>query len=171
LRSDAPHRQIDLEIVVARQALAKFAKIVIMIPPVIYGASTREKRLSIQLPTLIRYTLKHGYAGQVGSGLPIWGYIHVKDLARGYVTDCAAEIGRLLTIQGRIKDPVPQTVPVENYNDLFGDFTIAVAGSNARNRANRLRKLGWRPLEKNTFMTLAEDEIPLILRETGKFHG
>jgi hypothetical protein len=66
---------------------------------------------------------------------------------------------------------VPQTVPVENYNDLFGDFTIAVAGSNARNRANRLRKLGWRPLEKNTFMTLAEDEIPLILRETGKFHG
>jgi nucleoside-diphosphate-sugar epimerase len=201
LRSDAPHRQIDLEIVVARQALAKFAKIVIMIPPVIYGASTREKRLSIQLPTLIRYTLKHGYAGQVGSGLPIWGYIHVKDLARGYMTllhwmerastnevlgnpyffcengeelswgDCAAEIGRLLTIQGRIKDPVPQTVPVENYNDLFGDFTIAVAGSNARNRANRLRKLGWRPLEKNTFMTLAEDEIPLILRETGKFHG
>jgi nucleoside-diphosphate-sugar epimerase len=201
VRLDAPHRQIDLEIVGARQALAKFAKIAIMIPPVIYGVSTREKRLSIQLPTHIRYSLKHGYAGQVGSGLSVWGYIHVKDLARGYMTllhwmerssteevlenpyffcengeelswgDCAAEIGRLLTMEGRIDDPEPQTVPFENYNDLFGEFTVAVAGSNARNRANRLRKLGWQPLEKNTFISLAEDEIPLILEETGEFHG
>ncbi|OQD88766.1 hypothetical protein PENANT_c003G04486 [Penicillium antarcticum] len=200
LRMDAPHRQIDLEIVRSRQALSKFAKIAVLMPPVIYGVSTREKRLSIQLPTLIRYSLKHGYAGQVGGGLSVWGYIHVKDLARGYMTllhwmehsstdevlenpyffcengeelswgNCAAEIGRLLSIKGRIKDPEPQTVPSENYNDLFGKLTVAVAGSNARNRANRLRKLGWRPLEKNAFTSLAEDEIPLILEEPGELH-
>ncbi|KAJ5766016.1 uncharacterized protein N7511_003632 [Penicillium nucicola] len=201
LRKDAPHRQIDLEIVRARQALAQFAKIAVLIPPVIYGISSREKRLSVQLPTLIRYSLKHGYAGQVGSGRSVWGYIHVKDLARGYMTllhwmersstddvlenpyffcengeelswgDCAAEIGRLLTIEGRIESPEPRTVPPDNYDDLFGEFTVAIAGSNARNRASRLRKLGWRPLEKNTFMSLVEDEIPLILQETGEFHG
>ena len=46
-----------------------------------------------------------------------------------------------------------------------------VVGSNARHRANRLRKLGWAPLEKDTLASLAEDEIPIIAKETGEFTG
>lgn len=81
----ASHRRIDLAIIRARLELNPHAKIAIMIPPLIYGMTTRESRLSIQLPTLIRYSIKHGYAGQLGKGLSVWNQIHVKDLARGYM--------------------------------------------------------------------------------------
>lgn len=201
LPDSAPHRLIDLAIVRARQELAAHAKMAIMIPPVIYGVTTREKRLSIQLPTLARYSIKHGYAGQIGKGLSVWNQIHVKDLARGYMVllhwmesapieevaqnpyffcengqelswgECAAEIGRILKKERKIDQSTPKTIPEENYGDLFGGFSGIVAGSNARNRANRLRKFGWAPLEKDTFASLVEDELPLILQETGEFNG
>jgi hypothetical protein len=83
----------------------------------------------------------------------------------------AAEIGRILKKAGKSGQSTPKTIPEENYGDLFGDFSGVVAGSNARNRANRLRKFGWAPLEKDTFASLAEYEIPLIPQETGEFNG
>jgi nucleoside-diphosphate-sugar epimerase len=201
LPDTAPNRLVDLAIVRARRELAAHAKIAIMIPPVIYGVTTRGNRLSIQLPTLTRYSIKHGYAGQIGKGRSVWNQIHVKDLARGYMVllhwmestslddlpqspyffcengqelswgDCAAEVGRILKKAGKIGQSTPKPIPEQNYGDLFGDSSGVVAGSNARNRASRLRKLGWAPLEKDTFASLAEDEIPLILLETGEFNG
>ncbi|CAG8250520.1 hypothetical protein PENNAL_c0009G04047 [Penicillium nalgiovense] len=201
LPDSASHRLVDLEILRAGQELASHAKMAIMIPPLIYGVTNRENRLSIQLPTLVRYSIKHGYAGQVGKGLAVWNQIHVKDHARGYmvllhwlecasVTDtalnpyffcenvqelswgeCAAKIGRTLTEIGRIDEATPKPIPKENWGDLFGDYSGMVVGSNARHRANRLRKLGWAPLEKDTLASLAEDEIPIIARETGEFTG
>ncbi|EYE93121.1 NAD(P)-binding protein [Aspergillus ruber CBS 135680] len=194
LPDTAPHRQIDLAILRGRQTL-------VMIPPVIYGVNQQDGRLSIQLPTLARYSLKHGYAGQIGEGRSVWGQIHVKDLAYGYMTilhwlestpaeealknpywfcengqelswhECAEVIGHVLHQAGRISDPVPRTIPKSNYGDVFGEYSNAVAGSNSRNRASRLRKLGWAPAEKSTFTSLAEDEIPLILEEKGGFEG
>ncbi|KAL2811558.1 hypothetical protein BDW59DRAFT_55232 [Aspergillus cavernicola] len=201
LPDSAAHREIDLAIVNAQKELSPHAKFAIMIPPVIYGVSTREKRLSIQLPTMVRYSIKHGYAGMIGKGLSVWNQVHVKDLARGYLTllhwlertsssevvknpyffcengqelsweECAAEIGRILQQASKVTDPTPKTIPPQNYSDLFGEYSGLVIGSNARNRANLLRKLGWQPREKNTFASLLEDEIPLILQETGEFHG
>ncbi|KAH8663937.1 NAD dependent epimerase/dehydratase family protein [Xylariales sp. PMI_506] len=84
LPDSAPHRKIDLAIVRMRQQLGGRAKIAIMIPPLIYGYSNG--RLSIQIPTLTRFALKHGYAGYVGDGAPVESNIHVRDLARAYVT-------------------------------------------------------------------------------------
>ncbi|EKV21621.1 Phosphatidylethanolamine-binding protein PEBP [Penicillium digitatum] len=195
------HRHINLVIIRASQELASHAKIAIMIPPLIYGVTTRENRLSIQLPTLIRYSIKHGYVGQIGSGLAVWNQIHVRDLARGYMVllhsmerapvaeiamnpyffcengqelawgECAAEIGRTLKQTGRVGQSTPKPIPKEHWGDLFGDFSGIVVGSNARNRANRLRKLGWAPLEKDTFASVVEDEIPIIEKETGEFTG
>ncbi|KAI0108056.1 NAD(P)-binding protein [Daldinia grandis] len=83
---DAPHRKIDLPIVRVQRKLREKAKIAIMIPPTIYGYNPRHGRLSIQIPVLTRYALKHGYAGHVGAGLSVESNIHVNDLARGYVT-------------------------------------------------------------------------------------
>lgn len=118
----------------------------VIIPPIIYGLNTREKRLSIQLPTIVRYSLKHGYAGQVGKGLSVWGQVHVKDLARGYMTllhwmeitpvpqvaenpyvfcengqelswgECSAEIGRILQKAGRINEAEPKTILAHSIN-------------------------------------------------------
>ncbi|KAL5049067.1 hypothetical protein BDW71DRAFT_204821 [Aspergillus fruticulosus] len=186
LPDTAAHREIDLAIVNARPELASNAKFALMIPPVIYGVSSREKRLSIQLPTMVRYSIKHGYPGMVGDGLAVWNQVHVKDLASGYLTllhwleqtppqeasknpyffcENGEELSGASVLQRLV------TIPPENYSDLFGEYSGLVVGSNARNHASRLRKLGWEPREKSTFASLADDEIPLILQETGEFNG
>ncbi|KAL7623556.1 hypothetical protein AAE478_007239 [Parahypoxylon ruwenzoriense] len=82
---NAPHRRIDLAIVKVQSQLGEKAKISIMIPPTIYGFNPAHGRLSIQLPTLTRFALKHGYAGYIGAGLSVESNIHVLDLARAYV--------------------------------------------------------------------------------------
>lgn len=86
LPDSAPHRQIDLAILRERAELASTgrAKIALMIPPLIYGTS--HGRLTIQLPSLARYALKHGQAAHIGQGKSVWSTVHVRDLARGYMT-------------------------------------------------------------------------------------
>ncbi|KAI0420736.1 NAD(P)-binding protein [Xylaria grammica] len=81
----APHRQVDVPIVKARKQLGAKARIAIMIPPTIYGINPKHGRLSMQLPTLARFALKHGFSGYVGDGLSVHSNIHVLDIARAYV--------------------------------------------------------------------------------------
>lgn len=85
LPDDAPHREIDLAIVNAQKELGEQAKIAIMIPPLIYGFNGGHGRLTIQIPTLTRFALKHGFAAHVGKGEGVESNIHVKDLARAYI--------------------------------------------------------------------------------------
>ncbi|KAH8656290.1 hypothetical protein BGZ61DRAFT_466976 [Ilyonectria robusta] len=200
IADDAPHRAIDLAILRSRSELGAKAKISIVLPPVIYGMG-KGNRLSIQVPTMARFAVKHGYAGYVGGGKAVWGQIHVADLARAYLAilhymestsgdkvlenpyffiengeeyswqRCAEEIGKALQKAGKIQDPTPRQIPSDLYNDLFGEWSLAVIGRNARNRANRLRALGWKPREKSTFNSLLTDELPIILAETSDFQG
>lgn len=85
--NDAPHREIDLAIVRAmrEEGVKGKAKMAIMVPPEIYGYNKWNGRLTVQLPDLTRFALKHGYAGYVGKGAGIESCIHVNDLARGYI--------------------------------------------------------------------------------------
>lgn len=200
----APHRQIDLAITAAQKRLlqARKAKIALMIPPLIYGFNPAHQRLSIQIPSLTRYALKHGFAAHYGAGDAVWSVVHVRDLARAYVVllhrleaepygsaelenpyyfcesssssdeqgevswgEIAATIGQALHERGLIADAAPRTVPPETYGDLFGDFTEAVVGRNSRSRAERLRALGWKPVEKGWKASFLEDELPAILKE------
>lgn len=201
LSDSAPHRSIDLAIIRARKRLTN-AKIAIILPPVIYGVNPEYKRQSIQMPTLTRFSLKHGYAGHIGDGLAVWNAVHVADLARAYMTilhwlensskeevlknpyffcengqefawkEAASTIGKALHSAGKLKSPGTGTIPDSDYEDLFGpDASAIVVGSNSRSRANRLRSLGWLPREKGLFQSLVEDEIPLIVQETGEFRG
>ncbi|KAI2618298.1 NAD(P)-binding protein [Hypomontagnella submonticulosa] len=82
---DAPHRNVDVPIIKFQRQIRERAKIAIMVPPDVYGFNPNHGRLSIQIPTLTRYALKHGYPGQVGAGLPVQSNIHVADLARAYL--------------------------------------------------------------------------------------
>jgi nucleoside-diphosphate-sugar epimerase len=191
----APHREIDLAILKARKELGTKAKIVIILPPLIYGVGRRIKRLTIQLPTMTRFALKHGYVPVIGKGVSIRCNIHVQDLVRGYMIilhwmekasasevlenpyfftdsgeemtwgDGAREIGKALYAAGRIKDPEPRNPPKELYGDLFGPFSPTTVGANSRSRGERLREMGWKPREKSVFASLREDEIPIILEE------
>ncbi|EMC94250.1 hypothetical protein BAUCODRAFT_75287 [Baudoinia panamericana UAMH 10762] len=83
---DAPHRAIDLEIVKMQKQFGDQAKLAIMIPPLIYGFNPKHKRLTIQIPTITRFALKHGFAPYVGKGAAVESNIHVMDLARAYIT-------------------------------------------------------------------------------------
>ena len=56
-------------------------------------------------------------------------------------------------------------MPEELYKDGFGEYTGAVIGLNSRSRANRLRALGWKPVEKYWRSSYLEDELPQILKE------
>lgn len=85
IADSAPHREIDLAIVKAQKELGEKAKLAIMIPPLIYGFNPAHKRLTIQIPTLTRFALKHGFAAHVGKGESVESNIHVMDLAGAYV--------------------------------------------------------------------------------------
>ena len=191
----APHREIDLAIIRARKEIGPKAKIVIILPPLIYGIGNRIKRTTIQLPTMTRFTLKHGYAPVIGKGVSIRCNIHVQDLVRGYMLilhwleetdsgevlqnpyfftdsgeemtwgDAARAIGKALHAAGRIQDPEPRNPPKELYGDLFGPYSPTTVGANSRSRGERLRDLGWVPREKGVLQSLVDDEIPLILQE------
>ena len=195
LADNAPHRPIDLTIVRAAKDLGDKAKIAIMIPPEIYGYNPAHQRLSIQIPVLTRFALKHGYAGHVGKGLSVESQIHVADLARAYMVllyamearapewvlanpyffcengkvfswlEVAEHIGSALAAKGRIADATPKTIPESEYGDLFGDITDGIVGLNSRSRAVRLRELGWTPREKGIWESYEQDELPVILAE------
>lgn len=207
LPDGAPHRQIDLRILGVQKKLGAKAKMAIVMPPLIYGYNDKHGRLSIQIPTLTRFALKHGFAGYVGEGDAVWSQIHVKDLARGYrmilhqlestpadspellenpyyFCECtgdqevswkeiAALIGHTLHEQGKIADPAPRQIDPKLYGDIFGaDFTEAVMGLNSRSRAERLRGMGWKPVEKSWQLSFVSDELPEILKEDiSKFAG
>ncbi|KAI5199746.1 NAD(P)-binding protein [Aureobasidium subglaciale] len=194
------HRRIDLAIVEARNKLGIKAKLFIMLPPLIYGASSHGK-LSIQVITMARFALKHKYAGYVGGGKGIWGLVHVKDLSYGYATilewlenspdtvslespyffcengteaswaECAGFIGKELRAAGKIEDATPREIPSEQYEDLFGKYSDVVIASNARNRADRLKQLGWQPKHTDIHKAFRDEELPILLRESGDFKG
>lgn len=197
---DSSHREIDLAILAAREKLGTKAKLFIVLPPLIYGASTNG-RLSIQVITMARFAIKHKYAGYVGGGKGIWGLIHVKDLSHGYLLvlqflqnspdvtalenpyffcengkeitwgEIAAFIGQELKSAGKIEDEKPREIPKEQYGDLFGKYSDVVIASNARNRADRLRELGWQPEHFDIHQAFKKEELPILLRETGEFNG
>lgn len=149
LADDAPHRPIDLAIVTAQRKLGDKAKIAIMIPPLIYGYNAKHARLTIQIPTLTRFALKHGFAGHVGEGRSLESQIHVMDLARAYIVilhymersspsavlenpyffcengkefswrEVGEEIGKTLHASGRIDSKDARPIPLALYGDLF----------------------------------------------------
>lgn len=54
--------------------------------PTIYGVgSGKFNKLSIQVPRLIRASLKAGQALVIGDGKGVWNYVHIDDLADLYV--------------------------------------------------------------------------------------
>jgi hypothetical protein len=72
---------------------------------------------------------------------------------------------------GKIPDPAPREIPREQWGDLFGEYSSVVIGANARNKAERLRELGWQPEHLDVQGAFKTEELPLLLGEAGEFHG
>lgn len=79
--------------------------------------------------------------------------------------DLSAIIGRHLYEQGKIESPQPREVPPHDWRDLFGDFTPAALGCNARSRADRLRTMGWHPTQPSIAEAFVNEDAPVLLRE------
>ena len=201
LPDSASHRLIDLEIINARKELGTKAKIFIILPPLIFGVVKSLGRLSIQVPTMSRFALKHKYAGYVGGGKAVWSTVHVADLARAYILilhwaehapdqaalenpyffcengeeiswgEIAELIGESLQPLGKVNDAKAKEVPEADYGDLFGPYSTVVIGANSRSRAQRVRGLGWQPRERTIREAYKTEELPLLLEEKGDFSG
>ncbi|OQO02588.1 hypothetical protein B0A48_12116 [Cryoendolithus antarcticus] len=201
LPDSASHRLIDLEILKARAEFGTKAQLCIVLPPLIYGVVNKHSKLSIQVPTLTRFALKHKYAGHIGQGKAVWSTVHVADLARAYLMilhwaesapdsatsgspyffcengeeiswgDVAGMIGKGLHSAGKVDAASAKEIPGQEYVDVFGPYSAVVIGSNSRSRANRVRELGWSPRERRIREAFEVEELQLLLEETGSFAG
>ncbi|CAO2647331.1 Nn.00g082530.m01.CDS01 [Neocucurbitaria sp. VM-36] len=189
----AMHRNVDVAIEQAAYEFGDKAKVVIILPPLVYGINSANQRHSFALVALIRFALKHGFVGYVGNGSNVWSVIHVKDLGRAYMgilkylerassadilenpyffaengsdtsmRDIAREIAQKLHTMGKIPASKTQTFTDDDYNDVLGPMTPRGLGCNSRSRAIRLRELGWNPIEKDVWASWREDAIPSIV--------
>ncbi|KAK7058924.1 hypothetical protein VNI00_001548 [Paramarasmius palmivorus] len=148
----------------------------VVMPPLIYGRGKGPfSRTSVQIPALIRATLKLGQAPYIGKGLGLWNGVHIQNLvdlymillddallsspqaptgAEGYyfcATDSfqwkelAGEIGKQLFKRGVIGTPEPRMVSREEEVDVFGKWSGYAYASNSRSKAGKAYELGWRP--------------------------
>ncbi|PVI05256.1 NAD(P)-binding protein [Periconia macrospinosa] len=195
LSDSAFHRKIDLAIIRASKELDDKAKLAIMIPTEIYGLNKSHKRQSIRIPTITRFALTHGFAGYVGKGLAVESQIHVMDLARAYIVllhhmerssavefvqnpyffcengkefswkEAAEQVGKALKERALIKDETPREFSREDWEELFGEYTGLIMGSNCRCRAARLKELGWEAKEMGIWESFVQEGLPEILKE------
>lgn len=128
----------------------------------IYGHGAVSGSASVQLPRLVRQTLKSGVVRHVGSGGNIWSNVHIDDVAELYrlalektpagtfyfvesgeasFRDMSAAIARTMELGE------PQDWPLEEAQKEWGyEMASYGLGSNSRVRGERARKLlGWQP--------------------------
>ncbi|EXJ96081.1 hypothetical protein A1O1_01207 [Capronia coronata CBS 617.96] len=193
----APHRDVDLALTRAQEEdlLRDHLRLAIVLPPEVYGYDAKHGRLSMMIPNLTRFALRHGHPPVIGAGRAVETQVHYRDLVRGYVAvlhflehatpeavrenpywlcengeefswmEAATVIGDSLCKAGKIADPTPKQPPRELYKELCGERTESYMGLNCRAKAVRLRQLGWEPTEKGIWESYLEDELPVILSE------
>ncbi|TVY56105.1 Uncharacterized protein LCER1_G001958 [Lachnellula cervina] len=79
------YSQRTTDITVVETGLAAGVKTTIIMSPTIYGVGNGLfNKLSIQVPKLLRASIKAGQSEMIGEGKGVWDYVHVADLARLY---------------------------------------------------------------------------------------
>lgn len=116
-------------------------------------------RGSIQIPTLTRFALKHGYAAYVGKGLAVESNIHVLDLARAYVC-----------ILHNLEELAPeQTLPnLYYFCECTGDKEpswkdVASLIGESLHKVGKVKDPTPRPLDESMYLDLFSDATPEIL--------
>ncbi|KZS98417.1 NAD(P)-binding protein [Sistotremastrum niveocremeum HHB9708] len=190
-----PHRDVDIFVRDAAKTLGNKATVAIIIPPLIYGIGTGPgKKVTDQIPALIRFAIKNKFAPIVGQGQNIWNNVHVKDLARGYVyllqylkaaeeswtgywfaetgehqwEDVYKELGKVLFQKGLVESPIPKNPGINGEDGKVlrgGDDAYDCWGGNSRCRAERLRQLGWSKVESLNVLTSLPDEVDAVSAE------
>lgn len=145
---------------------------------------------SQQIPVLIEVSLDRGQGGMIGLGKNIWPNVHIDDVADMYILlfdlilspkpsrtpahgrsgfyfgengehtlhDVGKAIAKALFDLHKGKSPNPTTFTKEEMDKYFPHGTDL--GSNSRCKAERARKLGWRPRKvTHDMLTSVKSEI------------
>ncbi|KAH7408891.1 hypothetical protein BKA64DRAFT_383831 [Cadophora sp. MPI-SDFR-AT-0126] len=81
-----PYGQRTTDITAIETGLAVNVPTTLIMSPTIYGVGTGQfNKLSIQVPSMMRYALAAGKVEMIGSGEGAWDYVHVTDLAELYL--------------------------------------------------------------------------------------
>ncbi|GAA93584.1 uncharacterized protein L969DRAFT_95770 [Mixia osmundae IAM 14324] len=192
----AQHRNVDLIILKAIREEKINARIAIMYPPCIYGLGSGPfNKQSIQIPALIRGSIKLRAGLTVNASLHAWSSIHVHDLVRGYITLLDAiqshkidltnpyffcennqpflwraisyAVAQALVDQGLMQHVTLKHVPDELAAELMGskELTYDTFAHNSISRAERLRGMGWKPHEVDVFRTIDEEVATTLKAE------
>jgi nucleoside-diphosphate-sugar epimerase len=135
LPSTAMHRDVDLAIVAAAREFGPKANIAIMIPPIIYGVNPAHGRVSMGLPPLVRFALKHGFSGRVNEAKNAWSAVHVRDLSRAYIL-LASTLPQNVAIGGATVQENPYFFADNGY-----EFSWAEAAENVGRILHKLGKI------------------------------
>jgi len=183
IEGDKPHRTIDMEIFQAHDRGDVDAYIVC--PSCIYGIGDGPvRRISQQIPNIIRASLRRKEVPYVGKGTNIWNNVHIKDLQALYLLVIKH------ALEARGKEP-----RVESYKNFYfgsaglhkwGEVSNALApllyekklvtnpeavsipvgeervldfntGNNSNSTAERGRALGWKPSQASWDVSLKQD--------------
>ncbi|CAI5760364.1 unnamed protein product [Candida verbasci] len=84
LPDSQPHKKID-NLILSLHEKNPLIQTAIISPSTVFGKSDGyDKKMSIQIPSLIKSSIKHGQAFTVYSGNYVWSHIHIKDLGELY---------------------------------------------------------------------------------------
>ncbi|KAG9100589.1 hypothetical protein FS749_014342 [Ceratobasidium sp. UAMH 11750] len=186
---DQPHRTIDLEIFQAHDRRDVDAYIIC--PSCIYGIGDGPvKRISQQIPNIIRASLRRKEVPYIGKGTNTWNNVHIKDLQHLYllVIQHALEVREKGTtvesyenfyfgsagthewgavskalaplLYERKSVDKPEAVSVPIGAERVLDFNT---GNNSVSTADRGRALGWKPSQPAWDESLKQD-IDIMLK-------
>jgi nucleoside-diphosphate-sugar epimerase len=192
LPSTSMHQHVDHTILAAAREFGDKAKLVIVMPPLVYGFDAKYGRKSFAINALVKFALGRGWAGYVGEGYNVWSVVHIRDLARAYSTildyvdragpmevvgnpwffvengvevsarEWAENLARILHQMGRLDKAEVRAWVEEDYMEVVGPMTPRGFGSNSRSRAVRLRQLGWEAKEQDIWSSWQRDEVPFV---------
>ncbi|KAI0149964.1 NAD(P)-binding protein [Hypoxylon sp. NC0597] len=187
LPDEAIHRDVDKIVIAANESPA--VKTLIVGPPTIYGQGRGPvNQRSIQVPGLIEFTLKNGFAPIQAPGLTEWDNVHIRDLGEFFVLAVEAALDPSKNSNPEIFGPKAYFF-LENGVHKWSDVAKWVAeeatkqgllpepvtkeidipqfGANSKSVAARAKKyLGWTP--KNPSL---KDEIPAAVTYEAKRLG
>ncbi|KAJ7226904.1 hypothetical protein GGX14DRAFT_530826 [Mycena pura] len=191
------HRESDT--IISEATVEGYVQGYVVMPPLIYGRGTGPfSRTSVQIPALIRATLKLKQAIHVGPGLSMWNGVHVQDLVDLFLilmddaltgtpkastglecfyfcaTDTyswkqlASEIGKRLHARGVIAKAEPRELLPNEEEEVLGAWSGFAYGSNSRSKAGKAYALGWKPKHHTTGLFDSIDAEYDAVLEEGK---
>ncbi|KAI0090563.1 hypothetical protein BDY19DRAFT_887189 [Irpex rosettiformis] len=180
------HLPSDIPIVTAGTRKENPVRTIIIYPAQIYGVGRGIQRTTLWLRIFMDYAKTVGYAGTWGAGLNGQNTIHIRDMAdiclfifrKALVSEAdegadglyfsstettitygewARKMGDHLYKKGLVKEPGAKPMPDEVVEPL-GNYGWSLLGGNMLGRADRLTRMGWKPVYSDQIALL--DDLP-----------